>query len=82
MRRRKFSVFASLDHNNDETLRSLADAYQKLGKPAAAEDAYRKAISLRPNYWGGNSALGAFCYNQDNMLKKRRCLRRQSNSLR
>jgi tetratricopeptide (TPR) repeat protein len=60
----EFQRSLALDHNNDETLRSLADAYQKLGNPAAAEDAYRKAISLRPNYWGVYSALGAFYYNQ------------------
>src|SRR5580698_2788629 len=60
----EFQRSLALDHNNDETLRSLADAYQKLGNPAAAEDAYRKAISLRPNYWGVYSDLGAFYSNQ------------------
>jgi eukaryotic-like serine/threonine-protein kinase len=53
-----------LDHNSDETLRSLAGAYQKLGKPSAAEDAYRTAISLRPNYYRVYSAFGAFYWNQ------------------
>jgi tetratricopeptide (TPR) repeat protein len=60
----EFQRSLALDHNNDETLRSLADAYQKLGNPAAAEDAYRKAISLRPNYWGVYNDLGAFYSNQ------------------
>lgn len=60
----QFQRSLELDHNSDQTLRSLADAYQKLGKPAAAEDAYRKAISLRPNYWGVYSAFGWFYYKQ------------------
>ena len=56
----QFQRSLDLDHNSDETLRSLANAYQKLGKPAAAEEAYRKAVSLRPNYWGVYSAFGNF----------------------
>jgi tetratricopeptide (TPR) repeat protein len=60
----QFQRSLELDHNSDETLRSLADAYQKLGKPTAAEEAYRKAVSLRPNYWAVYSAFGTFYYNQ------------------
>jgi eukaryotic-like serine/threonine-protein kinase len=60
----QFQRSLDLDHNSDETLRSLAAAYQKLGKASAAEDAYRKAISLRPNYWGVYSAFGTFYYSQ------------------
>jgi serine/threonine protein kinase/tetratricopeptide (TPR) repeat protein len=61
---RQFQRSLDLDHNSDETLRSLAAAYQKLGQASAAEDAYRKAVSLRPNYWGVYSAFGAFYYGQ------------------
>jgi eukaryotic-like serine/threonine-protein kinase len=53
-----------LDHNSDETLSSLAAAYQKLGKASAAEDAYRKAVSLRPNYWRLYNSFGAFYMDQ------------------
>jgi serine/threonine protein kinase/tetratricopeptide (TPR) repeat protein len=60
----QFQRSLDLDHNNDEALRSLAAAYQKLGNAPAAEEAYRKAISLRPNYWGVYSAFGTFYYNQ------------------
>jgi serine/threonine-protein kinase len=60
----QFQRSLDLDHNSDETLRSLAAAYQKLGKASAAEEAYRKAISLRPNYWGVYNAFGTFYYNQ------------------
>ena len=60
----QFQRSLDLDHNSDETLGSLADAYQKLGKASAAESAYRKAVSLRPNYWGVYSAFGAFYFHQ------------------
>jgi len=60
----QFQRSLELDHNSDETLRSLADADQKLGKPGAAEEAYRKAVSLRPNYWAVYSAFGSFYYDQ------------------
>src|ERR1700692_1778787 len=60
----QFQRSLDVDHNSDETLRSLAAAYQKLGNATAAEEAYRKAILLRPNYWGVYSAFGAFYYNQ------------------
>jgi tetratricopeptide (TPR) repeat protein len=60
----QFQHSLELDHNNDETLRLLAEANQKLGNVAAAEVAYRNAIALRPNYWGVYSALGSFYYGQ------------------
>jgi tetratricopeptide (TPR) repeat protein len=53
-----------LDHFSDETLRLLAAAYQKTANTAAAEEAFRKAVSLRPNYWAVYSAFGAFYYSQ------------------
>ena len=37
-----------LDPNSDYALGQLADAYQKLGNPAAAEAAYQQAISSPP----------------------------------
>ena len=53
-----------LDHSSDEALRMLAAAYQKVGNLAAAEEAFRKAVSLRPRYWGVYNAFGSFYYNQ------------------
>jgi tetratricopeptide (TPR) repeat protein/TolB-like protein len=60
----QFQRSLDLDHTSDETLRSLAAAYQKQGKTTAAEDAYRKAIALRPNHWAVYSAFGTFYFNQ------------------
>ena len=52
------------DPNNDYALGQLANAYQKLNNPAAAEAAYNKAIELRPKFWGLYSGLGLLYYNQ------------------
>jgi tetratricopeptide (TPR) repeat protein len=60
----EFQRSLELNHDSDQTLRSLANAYQKLGKASAAEDAYRQAVSLRPNYWGVYSAFGKFYFDQ------------------
>jgi eukaryotic-like serine/threonine-protein kinase len=60
----EFQKAVQIDPTNEDALRGEADAYLKLGNPAASEAAYQKAISMRPNYWGGYSWLGAFYYNQ------------------
>jgi tetratricopeptide (TPR) repeat protein len=60
----EFERAVQIDPSNEDGLRGEADAYVKLGNAAAAEAAYQKAISLRPNYWGVYSWLGAFYYNQ------------------
>jgi len=65
---KEFQRSLDLDHNSDETLRSLAAAYQKLGNASSAEDAYRKALSLRPNYWAVYSAFGTFYFGQARYL--------------
>jgi tetratricopeptide (TPR) repeat protein len=61
---KEFQHSLGLNKDSDETLRELADAYQKLGNVTAAEQAYRAAIALRPNYWAGYSGLGVFFYTQ------------------
>jgi tetratricopeptide (TPR) repeat protein len=61
---KEFQHSLDLNKENDETLRELAGAYQKLGNVTAAEQAYRAAIALRPNYWAGYSGLGVYFYTQ------------------
>jgi serine/threonine protein kinase/tetratricopeptide (TPR) repeat protein len=60
----EFQRASQIDARNEDGLRGAADAYVKLGNPAAAEAAYQKAVSLRPNYWGVYSWLGTFYYTQ------------------
>ncbi|MBV9622554.1 MAG: protein kinase, partial [Acidobacteria bacterium] len=44
----EFQRAVQIDASNEDGLRGEADAYVKLGNPAAAEKAYQQAISLRP----------------------------------
>ena len=59
-----FQKATALDGTNDDAFRGLAEAYQKANKPADAEATYRRAISLRPQYWAGYSWLGFFYFHQ------------------
>ena len=61
---KEFERSLDLDRSSDETLRLLAAAYQKTGNTSASEEAFRKAVALRPNYWGVHNAFGTFYYNQ------------------
>ncbi|HVZ18553.1 MAG TPA: tetratricopeptide repeat protein, partial [Terriglobales bacterium] len=60
----EFERAVQLDESDEDGLRGLADAYVKLGNPAAAEATYKKAAELRPNYWGVYSWLGYFYFGQ------------------
>jgi serine/threonine-protein kinase len=60
----EFQRAVQIDPSNEDGLRGTADAYVRLGNPAAAEASYQKAISVRPNYWGVYSWLGKFYYDQ------------------
>ena len=48
------------NQQSEDAWRGLADAYTNVGKLRAAEATYKKAIALRPNYWGVYNWLGAF----------------------
>jgi len=61
---KQYQQALELDPSSDYALGQLADAYQKVGNPAAAEADYRKAIALRPNYWAVYSGLGALYWGQ------------------
>ena len=52
------------DRTSDDAYRGLAFAYEHLGQVAEAEQTYRRAIALRPQYWAGYSWLGAFLSRQ------------------
>ncbi|MFZ3212697.1 MAG: tetratricopeptide repeat protein [Terriglobales bacterium] len=52
------------DRTSDDAYRGLAFAYEHLGKTAEAEQTYRRAIAVRPQYWAGYNWLGAFLWRQ------------------
>lgn len=60
----EFQRAVQIDASNEDGLRGLADAYMKLGDAPGAEATYKKAIAVRPDYWGGYSWLGVFYFNQ------------------
>lgn len=72
----EFKKAVALDRSGDEPLRGVADAYEKLGDIASAESAYQQAIALRPQYWGGYNALGAFYFRQSRYPDAVRTVRR------
>jgi serine/threonine protein kinase/tetratricopeptide (TPR) repeat protein len=61
---KEFQVALDADPTSDEAYRGLALAFERQNKSADAENTYRRAIKLRPNYWAGYSWLGGFYYRQ------------------
>jgi tetratricopeptide (TPR) repeat protein len=57
-----FDRALALDPASTDALREKAAACQALGRTAEAEELYKRAVELRPAYWGNYSYLGAFYY--------------------
>lgn len=49
---------------DDEAVRALGFAYQRMKDFGKAEATFRRAIDLRPHYWAGYSWLGAFYWSR------------------
>ncbi len=60
----EFQRAVASNSGSEEALHGLALAYTNVGNFASAESTYKKAIDLRPNYWGVYSWLGLFYYYQ------------------
>jgi eukaryotic-like serine/threonine-protein kinase len=60
----EFQRAVASNSGSEEALHGLALAYTNVGNLASAESTYKKAIELRPNYWGVYSWMGLFYYNQ------------------
>ena len=57
-----FDRALALDPANTDALREKAAACQVLGRVADAEGLYKRAVELRPTYWGNYSYLGVFYF--------------------
>jgi eukaryotic-like serine/threonine-protein kinase len=57
-----FDRALALDPGNADALREKAAAFQALGRGPEAEALYRRAVELKPRYWGNHSHLGSFYY--------------------
>jgi serine/threonine-protein kinase len=61
----EFQRAVRAEPGSEDALLGLAEAYSHLGDLAAAESTYKKAVALRPEYWGVYSWLGAFYFGQN-----------------
>jgi len=58
---RRFGTLTLEPHNADALL-GIAAAYENQGRLNDAENTYKKAAALRPDYWEGYNRLGLFYY--------------------
>ncbi|MCU1240905.1 MAG: serine/threonine-protein kinase [Candidatus Acidoferrum typicum] len=60
----EFEKAAQSEPTQDAAAAGLARAYESLNRLDDAEQAYKAAIKLRPNYWAGYNRLGTFYLRQ------------------
>lgn len=60
----EFQKALEVEPTNDNFIRELAGAQERLGKPEEAENTCQRAITFSPHYWANYNGLGAFCYAQ------------------
>jgi len=58
----EFRLALSQDSTDVEAMIGMAETYEALNRIEDAEDLYKRAIAVKPNYWFGYSNLGAFYY--------------------
>jgi tetratricopeptide (TPR) repeat protein len=58
----QFATALKLEPTNDIFYIGLAAAYEKLSRPADAEQTYKRAIDARPHYWAAYNTLGGYYY--------------------
>jgi serine/threonine protein kinase/tetratricopeptide (TPR) repeat protein len=63
----EFQRALNLDRTNDTASRGLAAAYESLKDYDNAEQAYRQAIAIRPDYWSGYHDLGVYYYRRGSL---------------
>lgn len=53
-----------LEPNDADAMLGQASVYASMGRDEEAESAYKNAITLRPQHWGGHYEMGVFYYRQ------------------
>jgi serine/threonine-protein kinase len=56
----EFQHALDLDSRNADALQGMAYGYENAARIKEAEEAYKKAVALRPDYWDGYNTLGSF----------------------
>jgi serine/threonine-protein kinase len=59
---KQFQQALSTQQDNADALLGLAKAFDKMGNTEGAEETYKKAIALRPQYWAVYNWMGAFYF--------------------
>src|SRR5260370_27896325 len=72
----QFQQAVQLDPANDRAYTSLAGAYQHLNQPDKAEETYKRAIAVRPQYWRGYFFFCTFFIRPTEKRKNTRPFRR------
>jgi serine/threonine-protein kinase len=56
----EFQKALDINPRDPAALLGIAGVYERLGRTADAEGAYKRAIALRPDYWDSYNSLGGF----------------------
>jgi tetratricopeptide (TPR) repeat protein len=59
------------DPNNEKLFFALGTSYDKLGDFDKAQDAYKEAVSIDPDFYDANYNLGIMCYNKGGELNNK-----------
>ena len=66
----EFQNALEMDSHNAEAYRGRAKAYTAQGLLEEAEITYKKAISIKSDYWGGYNDLGVYYYKKQRNFRK------------
>jgi len=58
----EFQLVLAQDSTNVDAMIGMAETYEALNRLDDAEELYKRAIAVKPNYWFGYSNLGGFYY--------------------
>lgn len=74
----QFQQALTRESDNVDAMNGLAEAYDKMGDAAAAEDTYKKAIAARPQYWAAYNWAGTFYAGRDRYSEAEAMFRKAS----
>lgn len=60
----EFTQALKLNPRDPDALLGMAGAYERMGRTQDAEDTFKRAAALRPDYWDGYNILGLFYVRQ------------------
>lgn len=73
----EFDQALKLDPRNADARLGRASVYERMGRVKDAEEEYKAAVALRPDYWLGISELGSFYFRQHRTDEAAQVFRRE-----